>query len=118
MDRIGRGKAAEDAAAAYLRQQGYRIIERNYRCPLGEIDIVSRDGEYFVFVEVRSRKGIVYGLPQETVNRNKQQRVRRLAAQYLKVNKAWQAMCRFDVIGVVFADNDEIKSLEHIRDAF
>lgn len=118
MDKIGKGKAAEDAAAIYLAKQGHTILERNYRCPIGEIDIVSRQGEYLVFVEVRSRKGAAFGLPQETVNWNKRQRVRRLAAQYLQVKRAWQAKCRFDVIGIVYGENDEILSLEHITDAF
>jgi len=82
------------------------------------MDIVCRQGDKLVFVEVRSRKGTAFGYPQESVNRDKQDRVRRLAAYYLKVHSSWQEKCRFDVIGIVFDAKDEIIALEHFKDAF
>jgi len=118
MDRIGLGKKAEEAAALYLRNQGYKIIERNFRCSFGEMDIIAEDGDVLVFVEVRSRRSSAYGLPQETVAWLKQQKLRRLAVYYLKIKNAGEKKCRFDVIGILFNQNAEIKSLDLIQDAF
>lgn len=112
------GQLAEEAAAEYLRSQNYVIMERNFRSRLGEIDIIARDKDTLVFIEVRSRKGNRFGLPQETVNWEKQQRVRKMAQQYLKTTGQVQRYCRFDVIGVLFNDRMEITSIELIRDAF
>jgi len=118
MNRIDVGKKAEEAAALYLRNQGYKIIERNFRCSFGEMDIIAEDGDVLVFVEVRSRRSSAYGLPQETVAWVKQQKLRRLAGYYLKIKKAGEKKCRFDVIGILFDQNMKIKSLDLIRDAF
>jgi len=118
MDKIARGKLAEDAAVQYLQSQGYRIVERNFRSLLGEIDIITEHEGYLVFVEVRSRRGSRFGLPQETVNSTKQGKVRRMATQYLKLKGAWQRPCRFDVVGVILNQADNIQSVELIKDAF
>ena len=118
MDKIARGQLAEDAAVRYLQRQGYRIVERNFRSRLGEIDIITEHEGYIVFVEVRSRRGSSFGVPQETVNRTKQGKVRRMATQYLKFKGAWQRPCRFDVVGVILDRADNIESVELIRDAF
>lgn len=118
MDRISLGKKAEEAAAVYLLEQGYRIIERNFRCSLGEMDIIAEDNDVLVFVEVRSRQSSFFGLPQETVAWVKQQKLRRLASYYLKIKQAGERKCRFDVIGVLFNQEKEVKSLELIQDAF
>jgi len=118
MDRISLGKKAEEAAALYLRNHGYKIIERNFRCSFGEMDIIAEDGDVLVFVEVRSRSSSAYGLPQETVAWVKQQKLRRLAGFYLKKNKAGERKCRFDVIGILFDQKTEIETLDLIQDAF
>lgn len=118
MKRIILGRKAEDAAAEYLKQQGYRLRERNFRCAMGEIDIIAEDGDVLAFVEVRSRSSSLFGLPQETVNWIKQRKLRRLAAYYLERKKEWQRKCRFDVIGVLFDQQQTIKTLELLKDAF
>lgn len=118
MNRIEAGRRAEEAAVEYLQHQGYIILERNYRTSLGEIDIIAEDRDSLVFIEVRSRLGTKFGLPQETVNWAKQQKLRRLANQYLKTRGAWRRNCRFDVIGILFNEQGKIKSIELIRDAF
>jgi putative endonuclease len=118
MDKVSAGRLAEEAAVKYLTIQGYEVIQRNYRTTLGEIDIIAQDKGTLVFVEVRSRQSTRLGLPQETVNWAKQQKLRRVAQQYLKAHKDWQRVCRFDVIGVLFDAEYKIKSLEQIRDAF
>ena len=120
MNRIEKGKQAEAAAFSYLEARGYQIIQRNYSTPLGEIDLIAEKDGVLIFTEVRSRQGTNYGLPQETVNKRKQQKIRKVAALYIKQNRLWKCDCRFDVIGVVFISSqyDEIQSIEHIEDAF
>jgi putative endonuclease len=118
MDRIALGRKAEEAAVEYIIQQGYIILERNCRFNEGEIDIIAEHQGELVFIEVRSRQGSVYGYPQETVNYKKQQKLKRLAHHYLKIKKAWNRICRFDVIGILFDEEGKIKSLELISNAF
>ena len=78
------GDAGEDLAAAALKKQGYKILERNYVCPLGEIDLIARQGKTYVFIEVKTRKNDRFGAPQEAVNPAKQRKLRLLADYYLK----------------------------------
>jgi putative endonuclease len=118
MDKIMLGSKSEEAATEYLIQRGYAIVERNYRFSDGEIDIIAEHLEELVFIEVRSRQGVRYGLPQETVNYKKQQKLRRLASQYLKLKKIWQRACRFDVVGIIFSKEGKIESIELIKNAF
>jgi uncharacterized protein (TIGR00252 family) len=110
------GNHGEDLAAAALKQQGYKILERNYVTPLGEIDLVARQGEMVVVVEVKTRKTTRFGSPQEAVSSTKQQRLRRLADYYLKDKRLSGATVRFDVVGIIMVD-DEPK-VEIIRNAF
>ena len=105
------GDAAESRAAAYLANLGYAIIERNFRCRMDEIDIVARDGETVVFVEVRSRSSVAFGLPQETVVFAKRRKLR-LAAQLYAQARALDCPMRFDVVA------EGPSGLEHFEDAF
>lgn len=98
--KIVRGASAERAAAALLIAAGYRIVERNFRCKAGELDIVARDGEVLVFVEVRSRADDEHGHAAEMVRRTKQRRVARVAAHYLAMVQPAFERCRFDVIAI------------------
>ena len=115
MSKQAQGEAAENAALQYLQRQGLRFIERNYRCKLGEIDLIMQDGISLVFVEVRFRRSTRFGSPAETVAARKQQRVVRAAAYYLQRHKLDQP-CRFDVIGIQ-GNSDPVK-VEWIKDAF
>jgi putative endonuclease len=112
------GRKGEETAARYLEKNGYRIICRNYSCRLGEIDIVAKEKDIIVFVEVRSRSGAEYGLAQESVTGRKQFKLRQLAWQYLKAEGKTSAGCRFDVIAVLFDGEGRVKRLEHIENAF
>lgn len=118
MDKVSLGKMGEEKATEYLLQHGYKIIERNFRCTLGEMDIIAEEDGYLVFVEVRSRHDSNFGLPQETVNWVKQRKLKQLASYYLKIKKGWNRKCRFDVIGVIFDQQTDIKSIDLIKDAF
>ncbi len=97
MKRQTLGKWGEEQAAAYLQGQGLRLVERNYRCPLGEIDIIARDGDCLVFCEVKTRSSSRYGLPQEAVAWSKQQKIIKVASWYLGDR---EADVRFDVIAI------------------
>lgn len=107
------GEAAEALACRYLERQGLVLIERNYRCRAGEVDLIMRDGECLVFVEVRSRRHSGYATPAETITRAKQRRVCRAAAYYLLTHR-YNAPCRFDVIAIL----QQQQQLDWIRGAF
>ncbi|MDD4238657.1 MAG: YraN family protein [Desulfotomaculaceae bacterium] len=112
------GRQGEDAAARYLEKNNYQVLCRNYTCRLGEIDIVARERDFIVFIEVRSRSSDDYGLPQESVTNRKKMKLRQLAWHYLKAVGQTNASCRFDVIAVLFAGEGRVKKLEHIENAF
>jgi len=111
-DRLARGSHAEERAAQALLRAGYRIVERNFRCRLGELDLVARDGDTLVFVEVRSRSSASRGRGSEQVTVRKQLQVTRVAEAYLALRRPEAASCRFDVVGIT---DDEI---EIVRDAW
>ncbi|NOZ25547.1 MAG: YraN family protein [Nitrospirae bacterium] len=110
------GKEGESLALGYLKKKGYRIIATNYRTPMGEIDIVAKDGDTIVFVEVKTRRSLSHGHPLEAVTMRKQQRLRRLALYYLKANRMSDVHGRFDVIGVYMRDG--ACRIQHVVDAF
>ncbi len=111
------GKSGEEAAFEFLRKKGYRILERNYKTLLGEIDIIAQDKEKLVFVEVKSLSGTSYILPQEMLNKKKQEQIIRVALSYLKAKGLKSADCRFDCVAVVFSLGNE-PEIELIKDAF
>ncbi len=95
------GTEQERRAAAYLMENGYEILAYNFRCRFGEIDLIAKDGEYLVFLEVKYRAGDTAGEPQEAVDRRKQKRICRSALYYCTVNGyAADWPCRFDVVAV------------------
>lgn len=112
------GRQGEEAAARYLEKNSYQVLCRNYSCRLGEIDIVARERETIVFVEVRSRSSDDYGLPQESVTSRKKMKLRQLAWHYLKAAGKTGAGFRFDVIALLFDGDGRVKKLEHIENAF
>jgi putative endonuclease len=107
----GAGARAEDRAAARLRHEGYRIVDRNFRCRLGELDIVAEDGDTLVFVEVRSRASARYGSALQAISPAKRRQVARVAQVYLAARRCAQP-CRFDVVGITGDD------VVLIKDAF
>ena len=92
MERISKGKQGEDAAASFLAKEGYKIVERNFRCPLGEIDIVAVDKGILVFVEVKTRSSNKFGLPEEAVNRRKQHQIIKAAQFYISRKKLFNSL--------------------------
>jgi putative endonuclease len=113
-----KGKQGEDLAAEHLKARGLRLEAKNVRFPLGEIDLVMRDRETVVFVEVKSRFGKSRGLAQEAVTPAKQRRLTRLAQWYLKQNGLERKPARFDVVAVNRSDADGTPELTWIVNAF
>lgn len=97
---IDAGARAETGAAAALEDAGYRIVERNYRCKAGELDIIARDGEVLVFVEVRSRADGEHGDAAEMVTATKRRQVARVAQHYLSLVRPDHDRVRFDVVAI------------------
>ena len=107
------GTEEEALAAAFLKEQGYRILEQNFRCRLGEIDIIARDGSALVFIEVKYRKNSKYGNQAEAVDRRKQQKICKVADYYrMKYRIPDGQACRFDVVAI------QGREIRLIRDAF
>ncbi|NLW03871.1 MAG: YraN family protein [Pseudomonadaceae bacterium] len=111
------GQAAEDAAALLLQQQGLELIERNFNCKTGEIDLIFKDNEQLVFVEVRFRKNQLFGGAAASVTLAKQQKLQRAAHFYLS---RWQQppTCRFDVMAMTFNTSQQIICENWIKNAF
>ncbi|GEM_PF-425757 len=113
-----KGRAAEEAAALHLEREGWSIRERNWSCRTGELDLIAVKDDLLLFVEVRSRSGSGFGLPAESVDARKIQKVRHTAEVYLHRFGLSDRRIRFDVIAVMLGRNLEIRSLEQIEEAF
>lgn len=114
--RLELGKEGEDLALGKLESLGYRCIERNYRCSLGELDLVARDGDTLVFIEIKTRKGKSLAYAKEAVHARKQRQISKVALAYMKRNGCEEARARFDV--VVIHQKGPDKHIEVIRNAF
>lgn len=110
------GIEGEKLAADFLREKGYRIISRNFKTPIGEIDIIAEDGKTLVFVEVKTRSDNTFGQPFEAVNYRKREKLKKVALYYLKNNCKKEASSRFDVLSIEI--NGGKSKIEHIIDAF
>jgi putative endonuclease len=110
------GSKGEDLAVKFLKRKGYGIVAKNYKTPIGEIDIVAKDGETLVFVEVKTRADNSFGHPFEAVNHRKREKLKKLALYFLKNCCKKELPSRFDVLSIhIDGDSNEI---EHIIDAF
>ena len=106
------GRVGEKRAVKYLKSIGYEIIETNFTTDIGEIDIIAKDKDYIVFIEVKTRSGIAFGNPSEAVNQKKREKYKKLATLYLLKTQSDNANCRFDVIEVIK------RNINHIINAF
>jgi putative endonuclease len=115
--KITTGKEGEKIAAAYLKKNGYEIIEINFRCPIGEIDIVAKEKNDLVFVEVKTRKSIELGYPEQAVGIRKQKKMSQLALWYLEKRKIADISARFDVVAItLIPENNEVKLIKNAFD--
>lgn len=108
----------EAAAVRLLVRFGYRIRHRNFRCPLGELDLVAEERGVLVFIEVKTRTTAEFGVPLEAVSPHKQRRLVRLATYFLAGRRMLERPCRFDAVSVVISPDGRIESVELIKDAF
>jgi putative endonuclease len=109
------GDRGEQAAARYLESQGLRVLRRSYRTDHGEIDLISRDGDVVVFVEVKARR---QGTPAEAVTPEKQRRLTLAGLHFLKKHKLLDQRSRFDIVAIVWPHDSGPPQIEHIKDAF
>lgn len=100
MDKLRTGKIGEDMAADFLKRSGYKIIERNFRCNIGEIDIIAIDKDVLVFVEVRTKNSSSFCSPQQTITLSKQKKLQKLSLFFLSNKKIENRDCRFDVVAI------------------
>ena len=109
------GKIGEDISVRYLKQNGYEIIQRNFECKQGEIDIIAKDKEELVFIEVKTRESLLYGLPKEAIDKTKKKHIYKSAEFYVYINQLEDKAIRIDVIEVY--KKQEKYKLYHIKNA-
>jgi putative endonuclease len=112
-----RGRRGETLAARELERRGYTIVERNWRCEAGEIDLVAREGEVWAFVEVKLRGGKGYGLPEEAITRRKRDRLLNAALMYLAERDLIDPIWRIDVVAIVTDRGGGVERFTLYRDA-
>jgi len=116
VDRRRVGVQGEAVARRFLEKIGFRIVEENFTCPLGEIDLIAEDGDVLVFVEVKARRSVRFGGPAEAVHARKQRQILRVAEAYLRERRL-RVPCRVDVVAVEFPPHGGEPRVELIRNA-
>jgi putative endonuclease len=115
--RFSLGDRGETAACGFLKEKGYEIVEKNYKCKIGEIDVIARRNGRLAFIEVKTRTSSQRGVPQEAVDLKKQEKIFKLAAWYLKDKKLGEIPVAFDVVAVLWKEGEAPKT-RLIPDAF
>jgi len=115
--RLELGKIGEALALKYLKRHKYKIIEQNYKSRYGEIDIIAKDKDVLVFIEVKTRQSTEFGLPQESVDIRKQRQIAKVALIYLAKMNIQEIDCRFDIVAITYLPNQKPK-IELIKNAF
>lgn len=110
------GKSGEDIAVSFLKKSGYSILERNYRCKFGEIDIIASNGSTLCFIEVKARSSGKFGVGAESVITSKQKKIINSANNYINEKNISNILCRFDVISIDTVEGRQI--INHIENAF
>lgn len=111
------GERGETAACGFLKDHGYEILEKNYKCKLGEIDVVARRKGRLAFVEIKTRTSAQFGMPQEAVDLRKQEKIFKVAQWYLKEKKIFKAPIAFDVVAILWREG-QAPEIRLIPDAF
>jgi putative endonuclease len=112
------GRRGEEMAIEHLIGKRYRILERNYRKSFGEVDIIARDRDTLVFIEVKTRQSTRFGSPFEAVDIRKQRQISRVAQEYLQAHGATDVSARFDVIAVRVDRANRLVAIDHLQNAF
>jgi putative endonuclease len=117
MKRKTTGMIGEKLAADFLTKQGYDIIESNYRCKEGEVDIIARDGDFLVFIEVRAKSSRIFGSPEESVTARKKEHLKNVASHYLETHDSLSAQWRIDFVAVELDRAGKSRRIEVIKNA-
>ena len=115
-ERLDLGKLGEDLALKKVTGLGYKCITRNYRCPLGEVDLIARDGDCLVFLEIKTRRNKSLGYAKEAINARKKRQLSKVALAYMKANNCCDVKSRFDVVAVTMRGGKA--RIEVIKNAF
>ena len=117
MERKTRGDLGEKLAKDFLKKKGYRVLETNYRCPEGEIDIVARHKDHLVFIEVRTKSGFSFGTPEESITPAKMRHLTLSADHYLQNHDKLPELWRIDLVAVVLDKEDKLQRIDLIENA-
>jgi putative endonuclease len=117
MRRRDTGILGEKIAGEFLKKRGYDIIEANYRCPEGEVDLIARHQDYLVFIEVRTKRSLAFGTPEESITAAKKERLKNVAAYYLQAHDAFPQQCRIDVVAIELDRRGKPSRIELIENA-
>ncbi len=104
------GRIGEELARNFLKDKGYEIVKSNFSTRFGEIDLICKDGDTLVFVEVKTKKGLDFGMPEDMYTKGKAERVKRMASVYLEGR---ETNCRIDMVAVVLGDNNKPERMTH-----
>lgn len=116
MEKKELGKKGEEIALQFLKKKGYRILQKNYVCKLGEIDLIAQEKDTLTFVEVKTRRSTTFGPPQMAVDQKKQEQLSKAALHFLKERRLEEAKARFDVVAILLSPKGA--EIELIRNAF
>jgi putative endonuclease len=116
MEKKALGRKGEDLALRFLKKKGYQIIEKNYACKMGEMDIIAKEKDTLAFIEVKTRTSTTFGPPQLAVNSSKQRQLSKVALNFLKEKKLEDVRARFDVVAILLGLKGA--EIELIKDAF
>lgn len=108
------GALGERLAASHLEKMGYKIVDMNYRCRMGEVDIIAQDGKTYIFVEVKTRTGVLFGRPIEAIDHKKQAHLVRTALNYIKTKQLGNCSYRFDAIEILF-EGEKLSEIHHVK---
>ncbi len=117
MKRRDTGILGEKLARDFLKKRGYRILETNYRCPQGEIDIIAKHKDFLVFIEVRTKTSLEFGSPEESITPAKKERMRATAFHYRQTHNNLSPLWRIDVVSVELSRKGELSRIELIENA-
>jgi putative endonuclease len=115
-ERLDLGRLGEDLALKKIKSLGYKCIVRNYRCPLGEVDLIAKDGDTLVFIEIKTRRDRSLGYAKESINARKKRQLSKVALAYMKSHDVAEAKSRFDVVAVHIRES--MHEIEVVRNAF
>ena len=115
-ERLDLGKLGEELALKRIKRLGYKCIIQNYCCPLGEVDLIAKDGDCLVFIEIKTRRGKSFGYAKEAINARKRRQLSKVALAYMKANNCCDVKSRFDVVAITLSHGKE--EIEVIKNAF